>query len=218
MCVDNKICGKTIKTFINNFDIEESQFCVKDSGHKGRCSYRPDYKIFGSNEVKIKNKLNNSALSTAGETAQNSPILNRALRWLAKPISMIEERSLKAKGQYRVGIRKDEASTFKNCSEVEQKLYQVVKKVHNGVSDETTKCYYCDGEFSFDDFLKGSKNPDSIQICHLNPLSENEVMHNADNCFWGHRQCNIIQGDQTIMETYKRVNQIHNTLKKRLKL
>ena len=211
-------CEKVIKIFVNNFGVKESQICVREHGHKGRCSYRPDYSVFGDNETKIKNKLNNAAVSTAGETAQNSPILNRSLRWVAKPITMLEERTLKSEGKYRIGIRKDEASSFKNCSEVEQKLYTVVKKVHDGITDDTTKCFYCNEEFHFNDFLLGAKNPNSVQICHYNPLSEEEIMHKPDNCFWGHRQCNIMQGDQSIIDMYERVVKIQKNLKLKLKL
>jgi hypothetical protein len=216
MCTKNNVCNKVIKTFINNFGVEEIQYCVNEGGHKGKCSYRPNYKLFGAYETKIKNKLYNAALSTAGETAKNSPILNRALRWVGKPITGLEERKLKSEGIYRVGIRKDEASYFKNCSEVEIKLYEVVKKVYDGISDETTKCYYCNEDFNFDDFLLGSKNPNSVQICHLNPLNEDKVMHNVDNCFWGHRQCNIIQGDQPIFDMFQRIQKICNNLKSKL--
>jgi hypothetical protein len=216
MCTVSDPCGKTIKTFVNNFGNEETQHCIREQGHKGRCSYRPNYKLFGDNEEKIKAKLNNAALYTAGETAENSPILNRAQRWTAKPLSMDEEQVLKVEGKYRVGIRKDEASTFQYCSEIERNLFRVVQKVYEGVTDNSTQCYYCGEGFDFENFLLSSKNPASIQICHLKPLSENEIMHKPENCFWGHRQCNIIQGNQSIEEMYNRIQKIQINLKSKL--
>jgi hypothetical protein len=201
-------CNSKIKTFINNFGDEESQYCVLDIGHSGRCSYRPNYKIFGEDETKIKNKLNNSAHNTAGETAKNSPIVNRALRWNAKPISMKEEFQLKKENQFRVGIRKDEAAPFENCSKIEQKLYSVVTKVFNGIQDHTTCCQICGEQFEYSEFLLGAKNSNSIQLCHEDPLSEEKIMHNEDNCFWGHRQCNSMQGDHSIASMMIRMEKI----------
>lgn len=201
-------CEKVIKVFVNNFGFKESQICVREHGHKGRCSYRPDYTIFGSDENKIKNKLQNGALSTAGETAKNSPIVNRALRWNSKPISASEETKLKKQGIFRVGIRKDEASSFENCSKIEHKLYNVVKKVFNGEVDSTTCCQICGEQFEYHDFLLGAKNPKSIQLCHEEPLSENKIMHTEENCVWGHRQCNAMQGDHSIESMLKKMEKI----------
>lgn len=203
-------CGIEIKRFVNNFGVEEVQKCILEQGHYGRCSYRPNYRIFGEDEIKIKNKLNNSALSTAGETAKNSPILNRALRWSAKPISMLEEYQLKKENQFRVGIRKDEAAPFENCSKIEQKLYSVIKKVYENVFDETTCCQICGEQFKYSEFLLSAKDPNSIQLCHEEPLNENNIMHNENNCFWGHRQCNSMQGDHSITSMMSRIEKIVN--------
>lgn len=210
MCVQTRSCGNPIKTFVNNFGFEETQVCILEIDHIGKCSYRPDYKIFGKDETKIKNKLNNAALSTAGETAKNSPILNRGQRWSSKPLSMTEEYHLKKEGKYRIGIRKDEAAPFKNCSEIEMKLYDVVKKVHSGTQDETTRCNICGEHLEYNQFLLNAKNPNSIQICHNEPLNENEIMHNVDNCAWGHRGCNIMQGDNSILTMMERMTKIMN--------
>jgi hypothetical protein len=201
-------CEKVIKIFVNNFGVKESQVCVREHGHKGRCSYRPDYSLFGLDENKIKNKLSNGALSTAGETAKNSPIMNRASRWVATPITMSEEYRLKKEGLFRVGIRKDEASSFENCSKVEHKLYNVVKKVFNGEFDSTTCCQICGEQFEYGDFLLGLKNPKAIQLCHEEPLNEDKVMHTEENCFWGHRQCNAMQGDHSIDSMLKKMEKI----------
>ena len=206
LCMEK--CNTIIKTFVNNFGTEESQFCVLEVGHSGRCSYRPDYKIFGTDETKIKNKINNSALSTAGETAKNSPIMNRASRWMAKPISMVEEYQLKKENKFRVGIRKDEAAPFENCSKIEQKLYEVVKKVYNNINDDTTCCQICGEQFKYSEFILGAKDPNSIQLCHEEPLNENKIMHREDNCFWGHRQCNSMQGDHSIASMMTRMEKI----------
>jgi hypothetical protein len=159
-------------------------------------------------ENKIKNKLSNGALSTAGETAKNSPIMNRASRWVATPITMSEEYRLKKEGVFRVGIRKDEASSFENCSKVEHKLYNVVKKVFNGEFDSTTCCQICGEQFEYGDFLLGLKNPKAIQLCHEEPLNEVKVMHTEENCFWGHRQCNAMQGDHSIDSMLKKMEKI----------
>lgn len=201
-------CDKIIKQFINNFGSLETQRCVLEKGHSGRCSYRPNYKIFGDDETKIKNKLNNSALQTAGETAKNSPILNRAPRWSAQPISMEEEYRLKKENKFRVGIRKDEAAPFENCTKIEQKLYLVISKVYSGISDDSTCCQICGEQFKYPEFLLSAKDPNSIQLCHEEPLNEDFVMHNEENCFWGHRQCNSMQGNHSIPSMMKKMEKI----------
>ena len=57
-------------------------------------------------------------------------------------------------------------------------------------------------------FILGAKNPNSIQLCHEEPLSEEKIMHNEDNCFWGHRQCNSMQGDHSIASMMIRMEKI----------
>lgn len=203
-----EICNKIIKEFINNFGDSETQKCILEKGHSGRCSYRPNFRIFGDDEIKIKNKLNNSALQTAGETAKNSPILNRAARWSAQPISMEEEYRLKKENKFRVGIRKDEAAPFENCTKIEQKLYSVVSKVYNNIQDDSTCCQICGEQFKYSEFLLSAKDPNSIQLCHEEPLNENFIMHNEDNCFWGHRQCNSMQGNHSIQSMMKKMEKI----------
>ena len=42
---------------------------------------------------------------------------------------------------------------------------------------------------------------DSIQITHVNPLMENEIIHNVKNVRFGHRWCNISMADHSIDET-----------------
>ena len=154
-------------------------------------------------------------MSTAGESANNSPIKNRASRWIDIMISVEEEHQFKKENKFRIGIRKDEAAPFSNCTAIENKLYETVKKVHSGIQDETTCCPYCDDQFNYQQFLLNAKNPDSIQICHWEALSEDEVMHNEKNCFWGHRHCNITHGDQKIPDLILRLKKMIQTLEKK---
>lgn len=41
----------------------------------------------------------------------------------------------------------------------------------------------------------------SIQIMHLKPLVESEIIHTAENVRYGHRWCNVSMTDHSIDET-----------------
>lgn len=216
MCTNNKICGKTIKTIINVFDEEEVQKCVLENGHKGRCSYKwTKYllKVDGYNLKDIEriiDKIEKASYSTNGETAENSPIINRTLRYRARkedgtkliPVNGAEKRILKEEGKFRVAVRKDELSTFKNCQEIEKDLVCEVISVLNKTNPH--KCYFCGGDFTVDDFIgKDRKSPTSAQHGHKEPLSDDKVNHVSGNVSWQHRKCNLMQSDGSIEETYK---------------
>ena len=44
---------------------------------------------------------------------------------------------------------------------------------------------------------------DSLQITHLKPLVEDEERHNAFNCSYGHRWCNVAMTDHNLEESLK---------------
>ncbi|HGJ65826.1 TPA: hypothetical protein ENS27_10610 [bacterium] len=56
----------------------------------------------------------------------------------------------------------------------------------------------------------------SIQIMHINPLSESEIRHNSNNVRYGHRWCNVAMTDHSLDETLdfmEFVVRIHNRCK-----
>ena len=199
-----KRCDNILGQFTNYLGNKELKKCLLEEGHFGRCSYRANYNYFEKEgfEVvkKLKDKISNAAIQTAGATASNSPYLNRSNRYNSRPISLKEAEELKKQEIYRVGIRLDEASTFQNCQEIEWDLFNILVKIYNKEYDETTICPICGQQMSFEQFLYSRMDERSIQSCHIEPLSENEIMHKPGNVKWGHRRCNLIQSNLTLEE------------------
>lgn len=48
---------------------------------------------------------------------------------------------------------------------------------------------------------RGEGEDESLQIMHINPLTEREVRHTAENVRFGHRWCNVSMTDHSIQET-----------------
>lgn len=48
---------------------------------------------------------------------------------------------------------------------------------------------------------RGEGEDESLQIMHVNPLTEREMRHNAQNVRFGHRWCNVAMTDHSIDET-----------------
>ena len=221
MCLTNELCGKKIKTFVNVFGDEETQTCVKNNGHKGRCSYKwthmlNDVEGYDKGDLKsLADKIDKSSYMTNGETAHNSPIVNRTTRFLAQnengekliPVTGEEKRLLKEEGKFRIAVRKDELSTFTDCQKIEKDLVDEVMKVLCCLSSHC--CFFCLEEFTVDDFIgKNRKDPNAAQHGHINPLSDKEVRHLSGNVSWIHRECNLIQSDSSLMEKHKKLKKI----------
>ena len=197
-------CNNIIGNFTNYLGQKEQKKCLLEIGHKGKCSARADYQYFEYQEDKVitrlKNKIANAAINTNGATAENSPYLNRSPRYSSTPISLKEAEELKKQKKYRIGIRLDEASTFENCQEIEWELFNILNKIYKEQYDETTICPICGKQMNFEQFLYFRTEDRSIQSCHIEPLSETEIMHKPGNVKWGHRRCNLIQSDLTLPE------------------
>ncbi len=79
----------------------------------------------------------------------------------------------------------------------------------NAPAPTPTRCPMCHRIINYEDFDRdGRKDPLSIQIGHRTPLSRQVRQHNARNISWTHRQCNFIQGDQTLDEALRNLADI----------
>lgn len=216
MSIDSKkYCAKPIDNITNSMDQLETRYCAKHPGHTGKCSYKPTFcpevstKLANKDlEKKLLFKIYNAAYSTAGETASNSPIKNRGNRYSDIPISKEEQYLLKKEEKYRIGIRKDEASTFENCQNVAIELTESIEDIILEKNTKKSKCPICLERISLEELGYDRYNHKSIQSCHLEPLSEDVMMHKSGNVAWGHRICNIMQNDSTIPETVERLRKI----------
>lgn len=48
---------------------------------------------------------------------------------------------------------------------------------------------------------RGEGDDSSMQIMHVNPLNETNILHNASNVRYGHRWCNVAMTDHSVEET-----------------
>lgn len=221
MCDKSNTCGKTIKTIINAFGNEEVQTCVLEKSHKGRCSYKwvtylKNLKNLQKVDLeKLIDKIHKASYMTNGETAKNSPIINRTYRYIAKnekgenliPVTGKEKQILKEQGKFRVAVRKDELATFEECQKVEEQLVCEVLKVFS--EDTSHECFFCGETFTPHNFIsKNRKDPNSAQHGHINPLSDNVYNHKSGNVSWIHRECNLMQSDGSIEEKYKKMKKV----------
>ena len=48
---------------------------------------------------------------------------------------------------------------------------------------------------------RGEGEDSSLQIMHIDPLSERQIQHHASNVRYGHRWCNLMMSDHNLVET-----------------
>lgn len=210
---NNRLCQKVMKTITNSFGDTEKICCAKEKGHRGLHRYTESYEEFGEYAKHVKSKVLTMAYATAGATAANSPITNRGSRFAPpRALTKTEELDLKAQGEYRVGIRKDEASTFEQCKKIEVDLCQDVLNIYRG---KGYNCPLCGLPVLWEHFLsKDRKDGKSVHGCHLDPLEEGSIKHYVGNIKWGHRDCNSIQGDRGLDQLQEHLKIMYDHLQK----
>jgi len=207
------MCNKVIKTITNPFGEEEHQYCIKEENHKYVCRFKEDYSVFDDDKTYVEGKIYNMAYSTAGSTASNSPILNRASRYSPpRVISKQEEIRLKEQQEYRVGVRKTEVSTFEQCKKVEVDLYNDALSIYDG---DGCDCPLCGVPITWEQFTSRDRTDgNSVQGCHLDPLEEGTIQHYVGNVKWGHRDCNQMQGDRSIQDMEEKLEVMLSHIRK----
>jgi hypothetical protein len=220
-----KFCSKKIKT-------TSKILCKLEENHKGKCNAHPylqgleldiknssasdkDKKLF----KKIVDKIKQDSYNTRGNTTK--PFKNRSFRW-DTPIS--KDEALKMKKSKSTGIPKKEFATEVECYKVAQKLTRLIYEMKNAPKcpeniipflDKTPDpiknpciCPLCKEKLNINDFLDSIQGQAKLELWHLEPLTENVSKHNAQNISWGHRECNVAQGDRSTNETLEWMKKI----------
>jgi hypothetical protein len=206
--------------FNNKIEYCNNQFsrskCSLPKGHEGRCAVYPLKKL--AERLGVFATLQNAAFSTAGATAANSPIKNRASRWFEIQISVEEEAKLKKEGKFRIGIRKSEFATNETCREIYLEMLGQILNMSNcpelsedeikevrlygiELNKPKTTCKICEKELDFLKFKSYQDDSDKLESGHLVPLSDLEYNHKSGNLHWLHRRCNIAQNNYSVEET-----------------
>lgn len=102
----------------------------------------------------------------------------------------------------------------------ESGLLQYDKLTESGCWGSKPICPLCCKEIYIDDFFSEIKQMEGrevfdntqreIVLMHINPLKPGEFNHRIYNLGWGHNFCNLIQGDNTIDNTIRQLEDIVN--------
>ena len=192
------LCGCVLSEEENCFGNIEDLICLKDSGHSGRHTH-------ASRETFLQPEIHSKIKTVSWNTSGNKyPYKNRASRWnnSAKPITKIE--GYRIKEQNIQGSFKPlyESSTYKDCVDVYLELLYIAEEVVMENQHTFTRCPLCLEQLKKDHFIVNARDDDKgAQACHVEALSEIQVMHRGGNVRWGHRICNAMQSDRSIEET-----------------
>ncbi len=115
---------------------------------------------------------------------------------------------------------REKAAAYDNCMSVAKKLAWLVYQMDDAPKPpqeikeylenffgemiwDSTTCIVCRGNLAFSLFSKAQRGRAEIETGHINPR-----VHNADNVGFAHRECNIAQGNKTVLEFYEWIREI----------
>ena len=208
-----EFCNNPIRQDVNILGETENIVCVKPKGHSGRCA--ASVSKLGDIPKFILKKIERLCMITMGNNNANSRVYNRVgKRWEIPFITKEEELNdplvpASQSNTNKTHIRKVEWARAKDCQDVYKDMLNVVYNIYNGIEDESTKCPICKEQITKEELLiSGSKDPQGLQGCHVEPLSEEEIKHRKGNFLLGHRYCNIIQSDNSFEEMFDKLKLI----------
>ncbi|MBT6767020.1 MAG: hypothetical protein HOA90_21005 [Prolixibacteraceae bacterium] len=221
-----KYCDKTIPSS-SKYDELQRRKCHLPEGHNGRCSEFPFLKHLNQTFKRVSDKIKRDSTMTTGAAWKSSDAgPNRILRW----VMLESDESLAKYGinmdELKDGVKaklKDKAADYDSCIQVSIKLSWLVYQMegapecpadikdylesHCGKMGSNTLCSICLEEIPFELFHTAQRGKANIETCHLNPR-----LHDSENVGFGHRECNITQGNKTLEEFYEWISSILNRL------
>lgn len=153
--------------------------CSKVHGHDGKCSER--------HVANLPRDALNRAL-----VANNYPTLDM----LRNP-EKITDKGASRDECLRVAIQLTrEAYAMENAPEMPQELVDYFalisfRRTHEG------RCLICHAPIDYNQFAEARVGTSTIQTVHSDPR-----VHTPGNASFGHKQCNVAQGDRTLEEYY----------------
>lgn len=210
-------CGKTINSRSKFEDIQKRK-CHKEAGHSGKCEEFPFLKHLAKTNKRIADKIKRDSTMTTGAAWKSDDAgPNRILRW----VMLLSDKELLKYGLDMNALKpqviakiREKASDYDSCIKVAIKLTWLVYQMnsapecpldirnyleeHCGEMNTTTVCSICLEEINFDLFHSAQRGKANLETCHLNPR-----IHDPENVGFGHRECNIAQGNKTLEEFYE---------------
>lgn len=213
-----KLCNEIIPSRSAYQSIQPRQ-CQLPKGHSGKHSefhYLDHLRVI---QKSVAEKIKRDSTMTTGaawKSEEAGP--NRILRWVMllpdSELARYNIRMEKLKPQVVAKLR-EKAATYDNCMSVAKKLTWFVYQMdgaprppqeikdylesHFGkMKPGSTTCIICREKLDFSLFSQAQRGKAEIETGHISPRE-----HNADNIGFTHRECNIAQGNKTVLEFYK---------------
>lgn len=210
-------CNKIIASKSQYAEVADHKcHCIK--GHTGKCNEFPFLEHLKATAPSVANKIKRDATMTTGAAWKSEDAgPNRILRW----VMMLDDNKLLKYGldmsKLKPGViakLREKAADYDSCILVAAKLTWLVYQMENAptppediksyledlfgeMKPGSTLCVICRLPLDFKLFELAARGKAAIETCHKNPR-----MHNADNVGFGHRECNIAQGNKSLDEFY----------------
>lgn len=212
-----ELCRKTINRSYK-FSNVQPKLCHLPLGHSGKCSEFPFLSHLRSVKETVAKKIERDSTMTTGAAWKSDDAgPNRIQRWgmLLTDEQLLEYginmENLKPGVQAKL---REKAAPYDDCISVAIKLTWLVYGMQDApeppeeikeylesflgpIQYNSTACEVCKLPLNFSIFNNAQRGKADLETCHLNPR-----YHNANNVGFGHRECNIAQGNKTMGEFY----------------
>lgn len=211
-----RYCNNVIPSS-SKYDDLQIKKCHLPHGHEGQCSEFPFLKHLNLLQKRVSDKIKRDSTMTTGAAWKSEDAgPNRILRW----VMLESDENLKKYGINMENLKdgvisklREKAADYDSCIQVAIKLTWLVYQMegapncpqeikeyledHFGIMNQITNCAICLDKIPFDLFHSAQRGKANLETCHLNPR-----MHDPENVGFGHRECNIAQGNKTLEEFY----------------
>lgn len=213
----NELCHEVISSR-SAYDSIQPKFCQMPRGHSGKHSEFHYLDHLRTIQKSVADKIKRDSTMTTGaawKSTEAGP--NRILRWVMLlpdgDLTRFNIQMDKLKPQVVAKLR-EKAATYDNCMAVAKKLTWLVYQMNDAPKPPqeikeyledyfgemalgSTTCIICKEKLPFYLFSKAQRGRAEIETGHISPRE-----HNAENVGFAHRECNIAQGNKTVLEFY----------------
>lgn len=213
-----ELCKKAITNSSKYKEISE-KYCHLVEGHYGECSEFPYLAHLHATNSRVADKIKRDATMTTGAAWKSDDAgPNRIPRW----VMLLSDEELNQFGLNMTQLKptvvaklREKAASYEDCMNVAAKLaflaYQMpdAPECPNCVKDyleerfsefdsNSTTCIICKEPLSFTLFELAQRGKAKIETAHSNPRT-----HSDENVGFAHRECNIAQGNKTLIDFYE---------------
>lgn len=218
-----KLCREALSSR-SAYGSVQPRLCQLPKGHSGKHSEFHYLDHLRMVQKSVAEKIKRDSTMTTGaawKSEEAGP--NRILRWVMllpdAELARYNIRMDKLKPQVVAKLR-EKAATYDDCMSVAKKLTWLVYQMENApkppkeikdyledyfgeMKPGSTACIICRERINFSLFSKAQRGKAEIETGHISPRE-----HNAENVGFAHRECNIAQGNKTVLEFYKWIREI----------